>query len=122
MKKADFVTLVLSVIGGTLFALGMCMALLPEWNAFRPGVICGCAGILVLGVMALVRRKMLGKPLTLPSKKTVGAILLGTVGALVLGMGMCMVMVWEMLIAGIAVGLAGILLLLCLIPLLVGLK
>ena len=33
MKKKDFVTLMMSVVGGILFALGMCMALLPEWNA-----------------------------------------------------------------------------------------
>ncbi len=28
MKKKDFVTLMMSVVGGILFALGMCMALL----------------------------------------------------------------------------------------------
>lgn len=29
MKKKDFVTLVMSTIGGILFALGMCMGLIP---------------------------------------------------------------------------------------------
>ncbi len=122
MKKADFVALVLGVIGGLLFSLGMCMALIAEWNAFRPGVVCGAAGLLVLVVMAVTRRRMLGKPLTLPGKRTVAAIALGTVGALVLGVGMCLVLVWQALLAGILVGLTGILLLLCLIPLTVGLK
>ena len=28
MKKKDFVTLIMSTVGGILFALGMCMALL----------------------------------------------------------------------------------------------
>ena len=34
MLKKNFVTLVLSTIGGILFAMGMCMCMLPEWNAF----------------------------------------------------------------------------------------
>ena len=50
------------------------------------------------------------------------AAVLGIVGALMLGLGMCMVMLWNLLVAGIAVGLAGILLMLCLIPLLRGLE
>ena len=33
MKKKDFITLIMSTVGGILFALGMCMALLPEWGA-----------------------------------------------------------------------------------------
>lgn len=37
MKKSTFVAMILGTIGGILFALGMCMALIPEWNAFRPG-------------------------------------------------------------------------------------
>ena len=44
MKKSSFVAMILGVIGGILFALGMCMALIPEWNAFVPGVVMGAAG------------------------------------------------------------------------------
>ena len=33
MKKKDFVTLIMSTGGGNLFALGMCMALLPALSA-----------------------------------------------------------------------------------------
>ena len=73
--------------------------------------------------MVIVRRKMEGKPVIVKlSGKTIGSILLGIVGALALGVGMCMVMVWEMLIQGILVGVVGIVLLLCLIPLIKGLK
>ena len=39
MTKKNFLFLVLTVVGGLLFALGMCMCLLPEWNAFGPGVV-----------------------------------------------------------------------------------
>lgn len=121
MSKKNFVSLILGTIGGILFALGMCMAMLPEWNAFTQGVVLGCIGMIVLLVMLMVRRKMEGKPVLVKlSGKAIGTIALGVAGALVLGVGMCMVMVWDMLVWGILVGLVGILLLLCLIPLVKG--
>ena len=61
MKKSNFVAMILGTIGGILFALGMCMALISEWNAFRPGVIMGAAGAVVLLIMVLVWRKMENK-------------------------------------------------------------
>lgn len=123
MKKENFITLLLGTVGGVLFALGMCMCLLPEWNAFREGVVTGVIGAVILLVLLAVRRKMQGKAPLKISRKTVGAVALGIVGALTLGVGMCMVMVWEgLMIWGIAVGLVGIVLLLCLIPVCVGLK
>lgn len=96
---------------------------LPEWNAFAQGVVIAAVGAVILLIMVIVRRKMEGKPVIVKlSGKTIGSILLGIVGALALGVGMCMVMVWEMLIQGILVGVVGIVLLLCLIPLIKGLK
>ena len=62
MKKENFVTLILSTIGGILFAIGMCMCLLPEWNAFTQGVVIAAMGVVVLLAMLIVRRKMAGKP------------------------------------------------------------
>ena len=117
MKKKNFVSLFFGTVGGILFALGMCMCLLPEWGAFTPGVVIAAVGAVVLLVLLLVRRKMAGKPAVHISGKAVGAVLLG-----ILGVGMCMAMVWSMLVPGIVMGVAGILLLLCLIPLVKGLK
>lgn len=124
MSKKNFVTLILSTVGGILFAIGMCMALLPEWNAFTPGVVMGVIGAVVLLIMVMVRRKMSGKPVFVKlSGKAVGTIVLSVAGALVLGVGMCMTMVWDgLLIPGILVGVVGIVLLICLIPLCKGLK
>ena len=123
MSKKNFISLILGTVGGVLFALGMCMAMLPEWNAFQPGVVMGCIGAVILIVMVLVRRKMEGKPVIVKlSGKTVGTVVLGVAGALALGVGMCMVMVWSMLVQGVIVGLVGIVLLLCLIPLVKGIK
>lgn len=121
MSKKNFVSLILGTIGGILFALGMCMAMLPEWGAFTQGIIVGCIGAVILLALVLIRRKMEGKPVFVKlSAKTVGTVILGVVGALVLGTGMCMVMIWEMMIPGILVGIVGIVLLLCLIPLVKG--
>ena len=122
MKKKDFITLILSTIGGILFALGMCMALLTEWNAMTPGIVIGIVGAVILLIMVLVRRKMDGKPAIVFSGKAIGTTLLGVAGAIVLGVGMCMTMVWGMMVPGIVVGLVGIVALLCLIPVIKGLK
>ena len=123
MKKENFIALILGTVGGLLFALGMCMCLLPEWNAFAPGVAVTAVGAAVLIIMFIARRIMLGKPAVKVNGKTVGKIALGIVGALILGVGMCMTMVWEgLMIWGIIIGIIGIILLLCLIPLCIGLK
>lgn len=123
MKRENFVTLIMSVIGGLIFGLGMCMALLPEWNAFTPGVVCGMIGALVLLAMVIVRRKMTNAASVEINGRTVGIVIYGIFSVIVFGVGMCMTMVWEgLMIWGIAVGIAGIVLLLCLIPMIKGIK
>jgi len=123
MKKADFVSLILGTVGGILFSLGMCMCLIAQWNTFRQGVVMGAAGLLVLLLMLIVRRRMQGKPAIRLDQKAIFTVLWSVVGALVLGLGMCMTMVWEgLLVPGVIVGIVGIVLLLCLIPVCKGLK
>lgn len=114
--------MILGTVGGILFALGMCMALLPQWGAMTPGIVIGVVGAVILLVMLLVRRKMDGKPAIVFNGKAIGTTLLGVAGAIILGVGMCMVMVWNMLVPGIIVGIVGIVVLLCLIPVIKGLK
>ncbi|MDE6107667.1 MAG: hypothetical protein K2F83_03195 [Oscillospiraceae bacterium] len=117
MKKSSFIALLMGTVSGMLFALGMCMALLPEWNAFQPGVIFGAVG-LVLGLITVaVWRKMEGKAPIHISGKIILTVLVGIAGALALGVGMCFCMVWGQMVPGILVGIVGIVVLLCLIPL-----
>lgn len=117
MKKSNFVALILGTIGVVFFALGMCMCVLPEWNMFRQGIIAGVAGLVVLLVTVIVWRRMEGKAPIKLSPKTVGSVVVGVLGALLLGVGMCLVMVFSKLALGIVIGLAGIVILLMLIPL-----
>ena len=122
MKKSSFVAMILGTIGGIFLSIGMCMCLLSEWNAFKPGVVIGCIGLVILLVTLIVWRKMTNKAPIHMSGKEIGTIALGIAGALILGVGMCMVMVWNKMILGIIVGIVGIILLLSLIPIIKGIK
>ena len=123
MKKENFALLFMGTFGVIAFALGLCMCLLPEWNAFQPGVIVGALGIVILLIMWAVRRKLQGKPPIALTSKTVAAVVLGLFGTLAFGVGLCMILVWDgLLVWGILAGLIGIVLLLCLIPVCKGLK
>lgn len=77
---------------------------------------------MVLLIMVLVWRKMEKKSPIRLSGKMIGTTLLGIAGALLLGVEMCLTMVWSNMILGIVIGIVGIVLLLCLIPLTRGLK
>lgn len=122
MKKSNFVALILGTISGVLFALGMCMALLPEWDLFTQGIVFGTIGIIFGIITYFVWRKMENKaPIKLDSKKVLITIYT-IIGALVLGLGMCFCLVWQNIVLGTLIGLVGILMLLFLIPIVKGLK
>ena len=121
MKKSNFTALILGTIGVVFFALGMCMALLPEWGMFNQGIVCGVIGLVVLLITAVVWRKMEGKAPIQLNAKTIGCVMVGILGALLLGVGMCLSMVFGKMVLGIVIGLVGIVVLLMLIPLTKGL-
>lgn len=123
MKKKDFLFLLLTTVAGLMFALGMCMCLVPEWNLFKPGVVVTGLGLLALMVVALAAWIRAGKPVARINWALTGKIAYGVVSTLVLGAGMSMILVFEnLLLPGMIVGVVGIVMLLCLIPLCKGLK
>lgn len=122
MKKSSFVALTLGTVSGVLFALGMCMALLPEWNTFTQGIIMGCIGIFLWLVTVLIWRKMEHKAPIKLSGKAVFTTVITLIGTLLFGAGMCLCMVWSQFVVGVIIGLVGIVVLLSLIPLIKGLK
>ena len=122
MKKSNFVALIFGTASVLLFGLGMCMALLPEWNAFNEGIFFGGFG-LVLGLITLLAWcRMEGKKLPKMSGRNILRVLYGIGAVLVLGVGMCMCMVWQNYIWGTIVGLIGIVMLIAVIPMIKGLK
>ena len=122
MKKSNFVALVLGTVSGVLFALGMCMALLPEWNDFTEGIIFGGIGMLLGIITLLVWCKMENKKMPKMSGKIVFRIIYSIVAVLILGSGMCLCLVWLEFVWGTLVGLLGIVMLIALIPMIKGIK
>ncbi len=122
MKKSNFVALVLGVIGTLFLGLGMCMTTIPEWGMFNQGIVVGVIGLVVLLITGIVHRKMEGKAPIKVSAKTLGTMFVAIIGALAFGVGMCLTMVFGKFVLGIVVGVIGIVILLCLIPLTKGLK
>ena len=122
MKKSNFIALVLGTVSGVLFSLGMCMVLLPQWDAFTEGVIFGGSG-LILGIITFfVWCKMEHKKLPKMNGKNILRTIYGIAAALTLGVGMCLCLVWEQIVWGTLIGLLGIIMLIALIPMIKGIK
>lgn len=122
MSKKHFINLVIGVVSGLLFSVGMCMCLLYEWNLFTLGVVLTSLGgdsLLTMGVIAYIKSNKDRKPI---NWKFILKILYGTISALILGLGMSMIMVWNLIIWGIIVGIVGLVMLLFLIPMFLGFK
>ncbi|MBE6710838.1 MAG: hypothetical protein E7579_06935 [Ruminococcaceae bacterium] len=122
MKKSSFAALILGTVSGVLFALGMCMALLPEWNAFTTGVIFIGVGI-VLGINTLVLWcRLENKKMPKMNGKNVLRTLYTVLSVLVLGIGMSLCLVGQQIVWGTLVGLLGMVMLIALIPMIKGIK
>lgn len=122
MKKSNFVAMILGTVGTVFFALGMCMALIEEWSMRNQGIVTGVIGMVILLITLIVWRRMEGKAPIKPSGKAIGTTALAVFGALLLGVGMCLCMVFGKMVLGVIIGLIGIVALLMLIPLIKGLQ
>ena len=114
MKKETLLEIILGTIGGLIFALGMCMGLIPEWDLLKEGIIVGIIGFVILLCIIPIYRK--NHPKTKVNKKTdwgiIATWIIGVVGSLVMGYGMSKVMVGEAdkadMIIGIITGIIGL--------------
>ena len=115
MKKETLFEIILGTIGGLIFAIGMCMCLIPEWDLFKVGVITSIIGFIVLLFIIPVHRK--ANPKKIVKKKIdfglVLTFVVGIVGSLIMGFGMSKVMVGEPekmdIIIGMITGVFGLL-------------
>lgn len=114
MKRETLLEIILGTIGGLIFAIGMCMCLLPEWNLFTQGVVVAIIGFIILLCIIPVYRKE--HPKKVSNKKTDWGLILtwiiGVVGSLIMGFGMSNVMVGEAsssdMLVGIITGVVGL--------------
>ena len=114
MKKETLLEIILGTIGGLVFALGICMCLIPEWELFASGVVVAILGFIILLCIIPVYRsnhpKKEHKPINFG---IVFTWLIGIVGALIMGFGMSKVMVGDPtktdLLIGIITSIVGLL-------------
>ena len=114
MKKETLLEIILGTIGGLVFAVGMCMCLIPEWDLFASGVVVAILGFIVLLCIIPVYRSNHPKKEHAPINwGIVFTWFVGIVGALVMGFGMSKVMVEGPsktdLLIGIITGIVGLL-------------
>lgn len=115
MKKETLLEIILGTIGGLIFAIGMCMCLIPEWDLFTAGIVVAIIGFIVLLCIIPIYRKE--HPKKANSKKTDWGLVLtwiiGIVGALIMGFGMSKIMVGSPekmdMIIGMITGVVGLL-------------
>jgi hypothetical protein len=122
MKKSNFAALLMGIASGMLFALGMCMTLLPEWQAMTEGIIMGLGGLVLGAVTYVVWCRMEHRPLPKLNLRSVLFIGYIVLSLLVLGIGLCLCLVGARYFLGAIIGVVGILMLVMLIPMTVGLK
>ena len=114
MKKETLLEIVLGTVGGLIFAIGMCIWLIPEWDLFVPGVITTAIGFVVLLCIIPIYRKDHPKKERGPiNKGLVATFSVGIVGSLLMGFGMSRIMVGTPtkadMIVGMITGVVGLL-------------
>ena len=114
MKKETLLEIILGTIGGLVFAIGMCMSLIPEWDLFKVGCVITAIGFIILLCIIPIYRS--NHPKRVHGKINWGIVftwVIGIVGALVMGFGMSKVMVGDPskfdLLIGIGTGIVGLL-------------
>jgi len=113
MKKETLLEIILGTIGGLVFAIGMCMCLLPEWNLFTPGVVTTIIGfIILLCIIPVYRKDHPRKPHGPVNWGIVATWIIGVVGSLIMGFGMSKILVGEAnttdMLVGIITGVIGL--------------
>ena len=114
MKKETLLEIILGTIGGLVFAIGMCMCLIPEWDLFKAGAVVAIVGfIILLCIIPVYRSNHPKKEHKAINWGIIITWIVGIVGSLIMGFGMSKVMTddpnkTEMLI-GIITGIVGLL-------------
>lgn len=113
MKKETLMEIILGTIGGLIFAIGMCMCLISEWNVLKIGIIVAIIGfIILLAIIPVYKKSHPKKQKKIINKKTIATWVIGVVGSLIMGFGMSRIMAGNVgksdFIIGIAIGAIGL--------------
>lgn len=113
MKKETLLEIILGTIGGLVFAIGMCMCLIPEWDMFTAGVVTTAIGFIILLCIIPIYRKEHPKKERGPINwGLVLTFIVGIVGSLIMGFGMSLIMVGDAtktdMIVGLISGVVGL--------------
>lgn len=113
MKKETLLEIILGTIGGLVFAVGMCMCLVEEWNLLPAGIVTSIVGLIVLLCIIPVYRKNHPKKPHAPINWEITLTwIVGIIGSLIMGFGMSKVMVGEVsttdMIVGLLTGVIGL--------------
>lgn len=114
MKKDTLVEIVLGTIGGLIFALGMCMCLIPKWDMFALGVVLSIVGfIILLCIIPIYKKSHPKKGRKKINKNLIITWTVGICGSLIMGFGMSKVLVENVskndMIIGMIFGIIGLL-------------
>lgn len=113
MKKETLLEIILGTIGGLVFAIGMCMCLIPEWNMFTAGVVVSIVGFIILLRIIPVYKSSHPKKEHAPVNWSIVITwVIGLIGALIMGFGMSKIMVANStqvdFIVGLIAGVIGL--------------
>ena len=113
MKKETLLEIILGTIGGLVFAIGMCMCLILEWELFNVGVVIATLGFIILLIIIKIYRKSRPKKASKPINwGFVLAWIIGIIGALIMGFGMSKTMIdtatQKDMLFGIITGVIGL--------------
>ena len=122
MKKSRFVALVMGSFGFLLSVLGLCMCLTKSWHSAGAGLVMFLLGLLTLLAMMIVYRRMEGKPPIRLEKKGIQVLALSLTSVVALVAGACLTLLWGQLVTGVLVGIIGMVLLICIVPVCRGIR
>lgn len=113
MKKETLLEIIIGTIGGLIFAIGMCMCLIEEWNLLMLGIITSVIGFLILLlIIPIYRREHPRKKHEKTNWSLVLTWIIGIIGSLIMGYGMSKIMVDNAtkidMLVGIITGAVGL--------------
>lgn len=113
MKKETLLEIILGTIEGLIFAIGMCMCLIPDWNLFKVGIVISVVGFIVLlCIIPVYKTNHPKKEHNTINLEIVVTWIIGVIGALVMGFGMSKVMIESAtksdMLVGIVTGIIGL--------------